>query len=115
MMSNAVPKVTGAPESIWLCYGPLTRDLTHPKYYSPYDDDEITWHERSIYSSDVKYVRADMVEEAMYVISRLLAYAQDVLSDPDQLKQFKKGVVERDVASALALISKAEGVLDDCD
>ena len=92
-MSNATRKELMAPDAILHCHRPLE-----------HDDIE-----------DVKYVRSDMVEEAMYVISRLLAYAQDVLSDPDQLKQFKKGVVERDVASALALISKAEGVLDDCD
>ena len=110
-MSNDNPKVIGAPEAIWLCYGPLTRDLTHPKYVSQYED-EITWHERAIDSSDVQYMRADMVEWAMDVMSRLLVYAQDVLSDPEQLRQFKKGVVERDVASALALIAKAEGVLE---
>ena len=106
-MSNAVPKVTGAPESIWLCYGPLTRDLTHPKYYSPYDDDEITWHERSIYSSDVKYVRADMVMELLDALKDILRIAKAASHGHN----FNDARIKR----AEAAIAKAEGVLHNCD
>ena len=55
---------------------------------------------------------ADTDTRLAALLENELVYAQDVLSDPEQLRQFKKGVVERDVASALALIAKAEGVLE---
>lgn len=71
MMNKAAPKVIGAPESIWLCYGPLRSDLVHPKTVSPYDD-EITWHQRDIDASDVKYVRADIAKELLVALKEVI-------------------------------------------
>jgi hypothetical protein len=51
------PKVTGAPNYIWLVYGELEYDDTHENCYR---DGEVTWCQDQQYSSDVRYVRADL-------------------------------------------------------
>lgn len=52
------PKVTGAPDQIWLCYGELMHDDTHENLQ--YTD--VTWCHHQQEPSDVRYVRADLVE-----------------------------------------------------
>jgi len=74
-MSNDTPKVIGAPDAIWLCYGDLPSDLVHPKNVSIYDD-EITWCHHAIDASDVKYVRADMVMASLDALKDILRIAK---------------------------------------
>lgn len=52
----AEPKVTGAPDAIWLVYGDLELDATHAECYK---SGEVTWGEDPQFPADVRYVRAD--------------------------------------------------------
>lgn len=52
-------KITGAPEVIWLNYGDIDRDDTHQNCAR---DGEVTWCEEAVFYSDIKYIRADLVE-----------------------------------------------------
>lgn len=57
---EAHPKITGSPETIWLNYGDLERDDTHENCSR---NGEVTWCEEAVFVSDVKYVKADRIEE----------------------------------------------------
>lgn len=50
------PVVTGSPDTIWLCYGDLDRDATHRECA------EVMWCEDKQEPSDVRYVRADLLD-----------------------------------------------------
>lgn len=54
------PRVTGAPEAIWLVYGELERDDTHANCA---DSGEVTWCEDAQFPADVRYMRADLVAD----------------------------------------------------
>ena len=56
------PKVTGAPETIWLVYGELERDDTHLNCYR---DGDVGWCDEAQYPADVRYVRADIADAAV--------------------------------------------------
>jgi hypothetical protein len=57
---ETTPKVTGAPDEIYLCYGELIHDDTHQNLRT--HEDDVTWCEDRQEPSDVRYVRADLVE-----------------------------------------------------
>lgn len=60
MSSNDdAPRVSGAPETIWLCYGDLEHDDTHDECVV---NGEVTWCDQSQGGADVRYVRADVFE-----------------------------------------------------
>jgi hypothetical protein len=54
------PRVTGAPEAIWLVYGELEHDDTHANCA---DSGEVTWCEDAQFPADVRYTRTDLVAE----------------------------------------------------
>lgn len=68
--TTAPPRITGAPDAIWLVYGELEHDDTHLAFCR---DGEVTWCEDSQYPSDVRYVRADLYEAQAAEIERLSA------------------------------------------
>ena len=53
------PKVTNAPENIWLVYGDLEHDDTHQTCYRGGD---VGWCDEAQFASDVMYVRADVAD-----------------------------------------------------
>ena len=53
------PKVSEAPEVIWLQYGDIERDCTHAELYR---DGDVTWCDNQQFESDVMYVRADKAQ-----------------------------------------------------
>ena len=55
------PKVTDAPKTIWLVYGDLENDATHSNCYR---DGDVGWCDEAQFASDVRYVRADVAEDA---------------------------------------------------
>lgn len=52
------PRVTGAPETIWLVYGELDCDDTHANCCA---SGEVTWCEDAQFVTDVRYLRADLL------------------------------------------------------
>lgn len=56
------PRVTDAPDRIWLQYGDIDRDCTHAECYR---DGDVTWCDHAIFDSDVEYVRADRLQAAV--------------------------------------------------
>ena len=56
------PKVTDAPETIWLVYGDLEHDDTHANCYR---DGDVGWCDDAQFPSDVRYVRADIADAAV--------------------------------------------------
>lgn len=54
------PKVTGAPDAIWLVYGDIERDSTHAECCA---SGEVTWCEDAQFTADVRYTRTDLVAE----------------------------------------------------
>lgn len=70
------PRVTGAPETIWLVYGELEHDDTHANCA---DSGEVTWCEDAQFPADVRYLRADL----MYQQAREIA-AQEVAAERER-------------------------------
>lgn len=54
------PKVTGAPDDIWLIYGDIERDSTHAECYA---SGEVGWCDEAQFAADVRYTRTDLVAE----------------------------------------------------
>lgn len=54
------PRVTDAPEAVWLVYGDLDHDATHRECC---DSGEVTWCEDAQFPADVRYTRTDLVAE----------------------------------------------------
>jgi hypothetical protein len=52
------PRVTDAPEAVWLVYGDLERDATHRECC---ESGEVTWCEDAQFAADVRYLRADLL------------------------------------------------------
>lgn len=52
------PRVTDAPETVWLVYGDLERDATHRECC---ESGEVTWCEDAQFAADVRYLRADLL------------------------------------------------------
>lgn len=71
------PRVTGAPEAIWLVYGDLADDATHAECA---DSGEVTWCEDAQFTADVRYLRADLLyQEARQIAARAL---EDIANEP---------------------------------
>ena len=68
-------KVTECPDHIWLNYGDNERDETHAGCLS---SGEVTWCEDSVFDYDVKYVRADLVEELRHKLAAALLWKEAV-------------------------------------
>lgn len=65
------PRVTGAPETVWLVYGDLEHDDTHANCCA---SGEVTWCEDAQFSADVRYLRADLLyTEAREIAAQLVA------------------------------------------
>ena len=64
------PRVTDAPETVWLVYGDLDRDSTHRECR---DSGEVTWCEDAQFAADVRYLRADLLHQE----ARAIAAASD--------------------------------------
>ena len=82
--TTAPPRITGAPDAIWLVYGELEHDDTHLAFCR---DGEVTWCEDSQYPSDVRYVRADLYEAQAAEIERLR-------KDAERLDWLEQGFVD---------------------
>lgn len=68
------PRVTGAPETIWLVYGDIDHDETHANCCA---SGEVTWCEDAQFSADVRYLRADL----LYHEAQVIAAQRDSLRD----------------------------------
>ena len=77
------PKVTGSPEQIWLIYGDIDRDCTHAEC-SQHGD--VTWCEDSVFSSDVKYVRADTLEAQSATIAEQAREIEALRADAERYR-----------------------------
>jgi hypothetical protein len=65
------PRVTGAPETIWLVYGDLEHDDTHAN--CAYSGD-VWWCEDAQFPADVRYLRADLLyDQARELAAQLVA------------------------------------------
>ena len=53
------PKVTGAPDTIYLNYGDIEHDDTHRECCA---SGEVTWCEDGVFASDVQYLRGDHLD-----------------------------------------------------
>lgn len=62
-LSEYEPRVTGAPEKIWLVYGDIEHDDTHTNLCS---SGEVTWCEDAQFQADVRYTRTDLVAERVH-------------------------------------------------
>ena len=80
------PRVTGAPETIWLVYGELEHDDTHANCCA---SGEVTWCEDAQFSADVRYLRAD----SLYAEAREIA-AQAVAAERERWATAARLVVE---------------------
>lgn len=69
------PKVTGAPDTIWLVYGDLSdapeNEFKHTEL-TQYSE-TVTWCEDHQYPTDVRYIRADIADEAIALLRELVA------------------------------------------
>ena len=71
------PRVTGAPETVWLVYGDLEHDDTHANCCA---SGEVTWCEDAQFPADVRYLRADLLyHEARQIAARAL---EDIANEP---------------------------------
>lgn len=73
------PRVTDAPEAVWLVYGDLDQDSTHRECC---DSGEVTWCEDAQFPADVRYLRADL----LYIEARQIA-AQEVAAERERCAQ----------------------------
>ncbi len=64
---RAAPKVTGSPAEIWLVYGDLEHDDTHGQCCR---EGEVMWCEDAQFPADVRYIRADLAEQARAAIAQ---------------------------------------------
>ena len=64
------PRVTDAPETVWLVYGDLDRDSTHRECR---DSGEVTWCEDAQFAADVRYVRAATAEAKILALEMALS------------------------------------------
>lgn len=71
------PRVTDAPEAVWLVYGDLERDATHRECCA---SGEVTWCEDAQFPADVRYLRADL----LYQQAREIA-AQEVAAERERI------------------------------
>jgi len=90
------PRVTGAPETVWLVYGDLDRDATHRECC---DSGEVTWCEDAQFSADVRYLRADL----LYQLAREIASTIDA--------EIERCAALRTVAAQVLRDMQAQGVL----
>lgn len=89
-----VPRLTDAPEAVWLVYGDLERDATHRECCA---SGEVTWCEDAQFPADVRYLRADL----LYQQAREIA-AQEVAAER-----------ERWVAKAGTAYTEAHAIFND--
>lgn len=96
-----VPKVTGAPERIWLVMG---EDEGQDVAFR--DCDEVTWSAHREFNMDVKYVRADLLAARDAEVARLrkavelALYILDCVAEDRDPAWFRKD--RRDIRAALA-------------
>lgn len=70
------PRVTDAPEAVWLVYGDIDRDSTHRECCA---SGEVMWCEDAQFAADVRYLRADL----LYIEARQIA-AQEVAAERER-------------------------------
>lgn len=69
------PTVNGSPEEIWLVYGDIYEDADHEEC------DDVSWCSDQQFDSDVKYIRADIIEQQAAELAALRAFAKDLFID----------------------------------
>ena len=74
-----LPKVTDAPENIWLIYGDLERTCSHQEVMR---DGEVLWAENEAEGVAVKYVRADSILAKLEAAQRLRRTIGDYIETP---------------------------------
>lgn len=97
-MSNDTPKVIGAPDAIWMTYS-----VKHSDGIQLFG----TWHTSHLDASDVKYVRAHIVDNLLDV----LVAAANALNNLNASLGCERA--DAVFATAREAISKAEAVLND--
>ena len=71
------PRVTGAPEAVWLVYGDIEHDDTHANCCA---SGEVMWCEDAQFPADVRYLRADLLyHEARQIAAEAL---EDIANEP---------------------------------
>ncbi len=91
------PEVSGAPESIWLCYGPIDEDCTHDEAERGGD---VSWCDTFVDESDVKYIRADRYATRIAERDALLAERDELAEGRDNIQQDLDGIVRKHAAMA---------------
>ena len=81
------PKVTDSPERIWLNYGDIEFDATHQECCR---SGEVTWCEDSVFVSDVKYVRADVLEQQAAQIAAKDAEIAALRADAERYRWWRE-------------------------
>ncbi len=91
------PKVSGAPESIYLCYGQIDGNCTHDEVGRGGD---IGWCDSFVDESDVKYIRADRYATRIAERDALLAERDELTEGRDNIQQDLDGIVRKHAAMA---------------
>lgn len=73
-------QVTGAPDEIWLVYGDLSDLVEDTSHAECCRSGEVTWCEDQQFSTDVRYVRADLAAAACTLAAA--NYTETVSADP---------------------------------
>lgn len=97
------PRVSGAPDVVWLNYGDIERDCTHAECYR---DGDVTWCEDSVFDSDVQYTRSDLldalVREAIAAEREACAMVLQAAAERLEPEGKRTNQVDRHVACVLA-------------
>ena len=96
--------VTAAPEEIWLVYGDLERDTTHAECYR---DGDVNWCEDSQFSSDVRYVRADIADAAVAAALERRSEYDDALMAAERERWLKAATAALELLDDLPVWSNA--------
>jgi hypothetical protein len=117
--NEVLPVVTGAPEVIWLTYGEIERDCTHDEAHS--SGDGVLWSPHAIETSDVRYIRADIVSADLAKADRehgytklLLEQAQHNYKMADQCAHEREGQIlklGREIETVRAELATAQAAV----
>ena len=102
------PRVTDAPERIWLVYGDIERDCTH---WECVRDGDVGWCEDKQYGSDVAYVIADHADAYAEQMAReLLKATAEFAAYKEGSEQAFGDVVDQKLAIEADLIKTEENL-----
>jgi len=109
----AQPRVTDAPDTIYLNYGDIERDATHRECCA---SGEVTWCEDAVFESDVKYVRADRFEALVAALKKANDQAEHFEREwylrGDQIEALQAELAKiRDIQACRSAATRPESVL----